>query len=211
MVYILSDTPVEGAKRLPVIEQRFFDEKIDFSSYDYLIVTSKNALLAAEKIDPSWKETPLIAISDATAKKALQMGAKVAYVGSSGYGDELANEIVRRFDPKKHYLYLRGKKVLSRLVPILKEAGFRVDERIVYETVCVECEGLEPPPKGSTIIFSSPSTIECFLRCFEWDESYKAVAIGKKTASFFPYQIALCPKPSLQEAVEFAKSLENRI
>ncbi len=207
MVYILSDTPIEGAKRLPVIKQRFLDEKIDFTSYDYLIATSKNALLAAQRIDPSWKEVPLLAISDATAKKALEMGAKVAYVGKSGYGDDFAKEILGRFDPAKRYLYLRGKKVLSNLVSILQEAGFEVEERVVYETGCVECEGLKPPPKGSVIIFSSPSTIECFLRCFGWDESYKAVAIGKKTASFFPYEIKVAPKPSLKAAVEFARTL----
>ena len=207
MVYILSDTNVEGAKRLPVIKQRFLSQQIDFSSYDYLIATSKNALLAAEHIDPSWKEIPLVAISKPTAKKARQLGAKVVYVGKSGYGDKLAKEIIERFDPKRRFLYLRAKRVLSNLVSILQKSGFNIDERVVYETVCAECTELRPPPKGSIIIFSSPSTIECFLRCFSWDESYKAIAIGKKTASYFPYEIKISPKPSLKAAVEFARTL----
>ena len=44
-------------------------------------------------------------------------------------------------------------------------------------------------PKNSTIIFSSPSTIKCFFENISWDESFKAVSIGKTTSKYFPQNI----------------------
>jgi uroporphyrinogen-III synthase len=71
----------------------------------------------------------------------------------------------------------------------LIEAGVLLHEEIIYETKCNVCEKLEKPSDGSIIIFSSPSTIECFFRCFSWSAGYKAVVIGEKTASYMPPDI----------------------
>lgn len=207
MIYILSDTPIEGAVRLPVIKQRFFTPQIHFCNYDYLIFTSKNGVKAAQKISEDWKKVPSLAIGEATAKEIEKCGGTVAFVAKEYYGDAMAKELKKRFSAKKRYLYLRPKAVSSNLMQILKEAGFLVDEAIVYETICVPCKELRAPPKGSVIIFSSPSTVRCFLKCFGWDECYRAIAIGKKTAKAFGKPIQIAPKPTLKSAVEFARKL----
>ena len=204
MIYVLSDTKVEGAVRLPVIKQRFFTPSIDFSKYDYLIFTSKNGVLGANNIDGAWKKIPALVIGEATAKEVERLGGKVAFIAREFYSHTMAEELKRSFPPQKRYLYLRAKKVLSNMVQSLQEVGFNIEEVVVYETICAPCDEAKRPPKGSVIIFSSPSTVRCFLECYGWDESFKAIAIGKKTAQAFKGPIKIAPKPTLQSAVEFA-------
>ena len=208
-IYILSDAKVKGAKNLPVIKQIFFKKDIDFSKYDYIIFTSKKGVEAADKISFKWRYIPALAIGKATAKKIESLGAKVEFTATKFYGDEFAKELSGILDKKSKLLYIRPKVVLSNLTQILKENGFLIDEVVLYETICQECSKLEKPKKNSYIIFSSPSTIKCFFRCFSWDDSYKAVAIGKKTASFIPKNInyILSPKQTLKECVEYILGL----
>ncbi|BCD60645.1 MULTISPECIES: uroporphyrinogen-III synthase [unclassified Nitratiruptor] len=208
-IYILSNTKIEGAKTLPLIEQKFLPISIDFSLYDYLIFTSKNGVRAIEQISHTWRLKPVISIGSATTKAIKKKGGKVVWQGSEGYGDTLANEIVAHFSNDKKYLYIRPKKVVSNLVPILRQNGFEIDEVIAYETVCRACDTVQKPEPGSVIIFSSPSTVECFFRCFAWDDSYKAVVIGKQTAQALPKEISyvMAEKKSLVSCVETAKTL----
>ena len=208
MVYILSHSPVQGARRLPVITQTFFHKPIDFSLYDYLILTSKNAVLAAERISKAWREVPAIVIGRATAKRVEELGGSVAYVASQFYGERLAQELEESFDPKRRYLFLRPKVVSTDIASLLKKSGFVIDEEVVYETRCAACDELTPPPKGSVILFSSPSTVRCFFRCFGWDESYRAYVLGAKTASALPEGIEyrICQGATLQECVDLILS-----
>ena len=203
-IYILSNTKVEGAKQLPLILQHFYDVDIDLCKYDYLIFSSKNGVRALARLTNAWKYIPSLAIGKATASAIAKAGGNVVFVASKFYGQEFAKEIANRFDKQKRYLFIRGKKVLFDTGAYLRSQGFFVEEKILYETVCNSDKSLEKPPKNSIIIFSSPSTIACFLQRFSWDESYKAVAIGKKTASHIPsyIQYSLCEGVTLQECVE---------
>ena len=203
-IYILSNTHIEGAKKLPLIRQHFYDVDIELCKYDYLIFSSKNGVRALDRLTSAWKNLPSLAIGKATASQIIKTGGKVAFVASKFYAKEFAKEIANRFDKQKRYLFIRGKKILFDTGAYLRSQGFLIEEKILYETVCNSDESLQKPPKGSIIIFSSPSTIECFIRRFSWDESYKAIAIGKKTASHLPscIQYSLCEGRTLQECVD---------
>ncbi len=209
MIYILSDTDIQGAKKLPVIWQRYFPPSVDIAAYDYLLFTSKNGVKAINYYTDSWKTIPSLAIGKATAKTIEQLGGKVAFVAKSFYGKDFIKEVAKRFKGAK-FLYLRPKRVATDIAAIAKELGLDVKEAVIYETLCQECDRVEPPPKGSTIIFSSPSTIRCFFGCFEWDSSYRAVVIGKKSASAMPKNIfyILFEQMSLQEIVD---SLQKKV
>ena len=203
-IYILSNKDIKGAKKLPVIEQIFFKKEIDFKNYDYLIFTSRNGVKAAQNISTKWKELPSLVIGKGTEEEVVKLGGKVLYVAKKSYGDDFAKEIVKNFD-KKRFLYLRGKKVLSNLTDILKDSGFDITEEIVYKTVCIKYKNPKNIEKGSFVIFSSPSTVECFFKNFKWDKSYKAIAIGKKTATFIPSNIdyKISPVQSLSGIVKY--------
>ncbi len=187
-IFVLSQKPFTDAKNLPVIVFDYFDVDIDLSKYDALIFTSKNGVIALDRLTPLWKKIPSYSIGSGTSKAIRELGGEIVYEAKSSYGDNFAKEIEKKL-AQKRVVFFRPKVVTSKLNIILKEAGVLLDELVIYETKCNECKKLSKPPLGSYIIFSSPSTIECFLNCFEWDDSYQAIVIGDKTASFMPKYI----------------------
>jgi uroporphyrinogen-III synthase len=211
MIYILSEKIYEGASNLPSIMIEYKERDLNLNGYDALVFSSKNGVEAIDKITKKWREIPAFSIGTGTSKAIEALGGKLTYSARSSYGDNFANEIKRELAGKR-VLFLRAKVVTSSLNTILKEAGVLLDEEVVYETKCTPCERLKTPSKGSVIIFSSPSTIACFFHCFSWDESYQAVVIGEKTASFMPKEISFIqsPKQTIPSCIEVAKRLSKK-
>jgi len=206
-IYILSDKKVAFAQNLPMFEIELMYKKIDYSLYDALLFTSKNALHVMSKIDEEWKNKPSYVIAEQTAKVLESLGGKLCFVGKTGHGNSFALEIAQALQGKK-VLYLSAMEVVSNLVEILNKKGVLCDVAVVYKTVCKKYEEKIVLPKKSIIIFSSPSTIRCFLENLEWDESFKAVAIGETTAKAFPsyMQAHIAETTSLESCV--SKALE---
>ncbi|RLA77740.1 MAG: uroporphyrinogen-III synthase [Epsilonproteobacteria bacterium] len=202
-IYILSDKKVDGAINLPVFEINFIKQNIDFNTYDALIFTSKNALYSLEHHNENWKTIPSYAIAPMTADIIKELNGNLVFTGVTNHGDQFALEIQEKLKGKK-VLYLRGSKVVSNLIDTLQ-----CDAQIVYESICKKNNQNLKPPKNSIIIFSSPSTIKCFLDNFDWDDSYKAISIGKTTAKYFPKYIdfTISDTTSLKSCVEKAKEL----
>ncbi len=211
LVYLLSPTPAKGVCHLPMIEFRHIPQKIDFSSYDGLIFTSKQGVVALDEMSGGeWKERPAAAIGKMTAQEIEKRGGKVLYVASRAYGDVLARELSDRFKSFR-WLYPRPRVVASKIASDLRSAGIEVEERVVYETVCRKHESDSKPKEGAVLIFTSPSIVKCFLEQFGWEDSYIAVAIGKKTSEAFPEgkRCVVSPFQSIEETVSFAKSLST--
>ncbi|DAB30821.1 MAG TPA: uroporphyrinogen-III synthase [Sulfurimonas sp. UBA12504] len=206
-IYILSDKKVKYAKNLPMFEIKPLYKKIDFASYDALIFTSKNALYAINELDVEWKNKPAYAISTQTAKIVKSLKGNLRFVGKSNHGNSFAHELIPLLQGKK-VLYLGAKEIVSDLIKILNENAVICDVEAIYETVCKNYREKIVLPKNATIIFSSPSTIKCFLQNSQWDESYKAVAIGETTAKRFPSYISahVAQTTSLESCVR--KALE---
>lgn len=205
-IYILSDKKVKWAKNLPVIKIETIKTNIDFSSYDALIFTSKNAIYSLDSYTHAWKTKPLYVIAPETAKIASDMGGKLKFVGKEKHGNEFAAELIPLLKNKK-VLYIRGSRVVSDMVDILHSNDIVCDEAIVYKTVCINFKKKIKLPKKSVIIFSSPSTIECFLKNVTWDPSYKAISIGHTTKKFFPSYI----KPTLSETASLDSCVKKAI
>ena len=209
-IYILSDKKIKGTQNLPMFEISYIPQDIDYSSYDALIVTSKNALysIAKNSRDENWKKIPIYAIAPQTANIAKKLSGKLVFTGENGHGDQFALELIYKLKGKK-CLYLSGAKVVSNLIKILKTNNINCDEKIVYETICKKYTDKIALPKNSTIIFSSPSTIKCFLENTTWDQSFKAVCIGNTTAKYLPPYIKpyIAQTTSLESCVNKAVSL----
>jgi uroporphyrinogen-III synthase len=187
-IYILSDKKVKWAKNLPVFEIVPIKQNVDFSKYDALIFTSKNAIYALDSIDKTWKKKPAYVIAPETAKMVKHLGGNLKFVSKEKHGNQFALEIVKNFKHQK-VIYIRAAKVVSDIVDVLNTNAIECDELIVYETICKKFDEEVKLPKNSTIIFSSPSTIECFFKNITWDESFKAISIGNTTAQYFPKNI----------------------
>ena len=208
MIYLLSDQAHEGVEHLPLFEIRFDTTPIDLAPYDALVFTSKNAVKALDCIDPSWKQKASYAIGEGTAAWIERLGGTLYFTCEDSYGDRFAEKIASDLTGKT-VLFPRAKEVSSSLYVILRERGVWVDERIVYEMFCRSYEVHCAPPKNARLIFTSPSTVRCFFKNFEWDESYKAVAIGTKTAAAFPpsFHVYIAQKPSIASCIDLAKAI----
>ena len=185
MIYLTSPSKVEGVIHLPMIDFSLRKTHIDLSVCDILMFTSKQAVMSAEALNKEWKNIPCLAIGSATANTIESLGGSVIHQPSSFYGEKLSEDIIKLFKDK-NILYLRPKVVSFDSKTFLAKAGIDLKEEIIYETFCIEYEVKDKPEKNSIIIFTSPSTIHCFLKNFIWDESYRAVSIGESTNMYLP-------------------------
>ena len=208
MVYLLNDVEFEGVCNLPLLATEYLKPSIDFSEVNSLIITSQKALKALEIMDAPWRDKHLFTVGEATAKLVHSLGGRVRY-SAEGYGEDLARAIIRQF-PLGRYLYCRGKEVATDVGSMLRRSNIRVQDAVVYSTRCDSSVHREIPG-GSVIIFTSPKTVRCFFKIWEWDGSWKAVAIGKTTKKAIPgnIDVAIPDSPSYEEAVALAKRLEN--
>ena len=208
MIYLLSPLEVEGTYPLPMIKFETVAKEIDFRGCDTLMFTSKQAVESAETINPLWKTLPCLAIGSATAKKIKALGAEVLYQASSFYGESLSQEIIAHFGERK-ILYLRPKKVSFESKVFLEKAGVAIEEQIIYQTSCREYNPKDKPIQGAIIIFTSPSTIACFLRNFEWESSYTAIVIGEATQAHLPpdARFEVAEIPLIESCLQKAKTL----
>ncbi len=187
-IYILSDKKVKWAKNLPMIKIETIKQDVDFSSYDALIFTSKNAIYSLDEMDETWKKKPAYVVAPQTAKVLKHLGGNLKFVGKEKYGNAFAQELIKKFKNQK-LMYVRGSKIVSDLINILNTNGIVCDELIVYKTRGIKYDKKINLPKNSKIIFSSPSTIEHFLKNVIWNETYTAIAIGNTSAKYFPHNI----------------------
>ena len=188
MIYLLSPVTYEGTISLPMIKFTLLPTEIDFNSYDLLMFTSKQAVKSIEQIDPTWKKVPTLAIGDATANEIESLGGEVIHKPQNFYAKTLNQDIVTLFKDKK-ILYLRPTEVSFDSKLYLKTLGLALHEKIIYETSCITYAKNKKPLKNAIIIFTSPSTIQCFFKNFDWDESYTAVVIGEATKKHLPQHI----------------------
>jgi uroporphyrinogen-III synthase len=208
MIYLLSPLYKEGTIPLPMIDFKLHNVALETDSYDLLMFTSKQAVVSAEALNPRWKEIPCLAIGKATANQIEKLGGNVVYHPESFYGESLAQDIIKRFKEKK-ILYIRPKVVSFDSKTFLAQSGIVLDEKIIYETICQKYTILEKPHPDAIIIFTSPSTIHCFLDNFGWDESYIAIVIGEATKVHLPkhVKVFVADKPLISECIVKAKEV----
>lgn len=204
-IYLLNNLPFEGVENLEVFKIEYLPSKIDLSSYDALIFTSKNAIYSLDSFNKEWKDIDSYAIAPKTASIIESYGGNVKFIGKSSHGDEFAKELIPLFNKKK-VLYIRASKVVSKLNQILKDNKVNIDELITYKTVCnintldIELED------NSTIVFTSPSSVKCFFKKYKWNSTLRAVVIGKTTSKYLPLNIdfEISPSTSIEECIKLA-------
>ena len=210
MIYLLSPAKREGVFNLPMIEFKRVANKIDFRGVDTLMFTSKQAVVSASSIDKRWREFDSIAIGGATKAKIEELGGRVIFSPKNFYGETLAKDILERFRDRK-ILYLRPRVISFDSKSFLEKNGVSIKEQIIYETTCKSYSKDFQPKKGATIIFTSPSTIRCFFKNFEWDSSYSAVIIGKATKKELPEivkKVYVSEKPLIDYCIKKAEKIK---
>lgn len=160
-IYLFATSKNKHAKSIKSLDVRYLKPDVDFSKYDYLIITSKQTVKALEQYDKEeFINTPALCVSIKTADSYREFGGNILETGD-GYGDNLIEKI-RELPLDIKWLYLRAELIASNFVQIAKEEGYSIDEKILYVSECSK-EILDVRvDDDSTLIFTSPSSIECF-------------------------------------------------
>jgi len=187
-IYLFSISSHPDAISVNSLDVSFLHPFIDFSLYDYMIITSKQTAKALSYYPKdAYINIPALCISKQSAKSFEALGGKVLSVGK-GYGDTLVNAI-KHYPKETKWLYLRAKVVASDFVAVCQKDGYSIDEVIVYETQCSKAIEEVDVDKNAILIFTSPSSVQCFLKTHLLYPSQDIVVIGKTTAKALPKNI----------------------
>jgi len=210
-IYLLSPSKYPDTIYMPMIQFEIIADKLNLDNCDTLMFTSKQAVKSAEEIDPGWKRLPSIAIGAATKKEIESFGGRVLYHPNDYYGSRLAKDIVKKFASRK-ILYLRPETISFDSASFLAEHGIKLQEQIIYRTSCIKYDVESAPADNAIIIFTSPSSIYCFLSNFDWKESYIAVVIGESTQEHLPKNAnyAVAQTPMIESCIHKAEELSQQ-
>ncbi|MBU0631069.1 uroporphyrinogen-III synthase [bacterium] len=204
-IYLFSLTAHDGVTHINSLHVSYFTPEIDFKKVDYLIITSKQILEALKSYNDEWKKLPVLAVSTPTAKAVKEVGGKILEYGS-GYGDDLT-QIISSYPKEKRWLYLRAKEVASDFSLTCKQNGYKIEEVVLYETSCSHDLLHVKVEDDATLIFTSPSSVNCFLKHHTFVNTHKIVVIGKTTAKAIPLHVSykIADVPTMQSCIEKAK------
>jgi uroporphyrinogen-III synthase len=207
-IYLFSISSHLEAISISSLAITFLKPSIDFSKYDYLIITSKQSSEALKQYEmQSYLTKKALCVSVASAKSYENLGATVLDVGA-GYGDNLVDKI-KTYPKSTKWLYLRAKEVASDFVKVCQEDGFNIDEAVVYESDCsLEILHVEVED-DSILIFTSPSSLNCFLKTHTISKNSKIIVIGKTTAKAVPKkrEYILSQQTTIDSCIEIALTL----
>ena len=206
-IYLFSISSHLDAISINSLDITFFKPEIDFSQYDALIITSKQASKALTQYETeSYSHLPALCVSVASAQSYEELGGKVLDIGG-GYGDNLVDKI-KSYSKEKRWLYPRAKVVASDFVVISQQEGYNIDEVIVYESDCSKAIANVEVEENAILIFTSPSSVKCFLKNHTFTQKQTIIVIGKTTAKALPKDIKyiLSDKTTIDSCIQIAKA-----
>jgi len=207
-IYLFSISSHPEAISVNSLEVKLLKPAIDFSNYDYLIITSKQTSLALKQYDTKdYIGKKALCVSVKSAEAFEELGGNVLKVGN-GYGDELSS-IIKKYPKSTKWLYLRAKVIANEFVKEAKKENYNIDEVIVYESGCSK-EILETKVEDESIlIFTSPSSVECFLKNNVISDKSKVIVIGKTTAKVLPKNVEyyISKDRTIDSCIELVKNI----
>ncbi len=207
-IYLFSISTHPNAVSINSLAIKFLKPSIDFSKYDYLIITSKQTSESLKQYEiRDYIDKKALCVSVASAASFESLSGSVLDIGG-GYGDNLVNKI-KSYPKDAKWLYLRAKVVASDFVEVCKNDGYDIDEEIVYESDCSQ-EILDVEVEDESIlIFTSPSSLNCFLKTHTISKNSKVIVIGKTTAKAVPKDIEyiLSKETTIESCIQIASKL----
>jgi uroporphyrinogen-III synthase len=207
-IYLISKTSHKngyGVIHVPILSISFLHPPIDFNSYDGLIITSKEGARALQNYTLEWQKLNIVCVGEATANEIRRLGG-VHITVAAGYGDSIVDVLKNQ---ERRWLYLRPRSIASSWPQYARDMGNKIDEVVIYETTCNESmEAVEIACDG-ILIFTSPSSIECFLKRYSFASTYDIVTIGTTTQKALPLGIPsiLSEKTTIESCIEMAQKL----
>ncbi|WP_096027362.1 uroporphyrinogen-III synthase [Campylobacter lanienae] len=211
MIYLVSNTPYDDKDIvwLNLCKIKFFKFDVNLNKFDAIIVTSKNSINALKFNSIALTDTLVFAIGKATALACKEFGFTQIYEALNSHGSEFGAEILEKLYGKR-VLFIKAKETISNLDIYFTQNGIDISVIDGYENLILKKDISSKPKPNSILIFTSPINVRAFIQNFNWDDSYKAVAIGKATAQALkPYTDPIISKSqTIKDCVELAKSLK---
>ncbi|MDY6134675.1 uroporphyrinogen-III synthase [Campylobacter lanienae] len=211
MIYLISNTPFddESVEQISLCDIKFNKFNIDLSEFDALIVTSKNGINSLKFNSIILADILVFAIGKATALSCKEFGFTQIYEAQNSHGSEFGAEILEKLYGKR-VLFIKAKETISNLDIYFNQNGIDISVIDGYENLILKKDISSKPKSNSILIFTSPINVRAFIQNLGWDDSYKAVAIGKATAQALnPYTDPIISKSqTIKDCVELAKSLK---
>ena len=211
MIYLISNTPFddESVEKISLCDIKFNKFNIDLSEFDALIVTSKNGINSLKFNSIILADILVFAIGKATALSCKEFGFTKIYEAQNSHGSEFGAEILGKLYGKR-VLFIKAKETISNLDIYFNQNGIDISVIDGYENLILKKDMSSKPKSNSILIFTSPINVRAFIQNLGWDDSYKAVAIGKATAQALkPYTDPIISKSqTIKDCVELAKSLK---
>ena len=207
-IYLFSTSSHPDTISINSLDIKLLKPEINFSDYDYLIITSKQAVNALTQYKTSeFLNKKALCISKQSAQSYENIKGDVLAIGL-GYGDKLI-DIIQSYPKETRWLYLRAKKIASNFTMICNKNGYNVNEKIVYESDCSSDILKSSATKGATLIFTSPSSVICYLKNNTISQDNRIIVIGKTTAKVLPKNIDyhLSNETTIQSCIELAHKL----
>ena len=207
-IYLISKTShsdTSGVIHIPILSIKFLQPLIDFSLYNGLIITSKEAAKALSDYSIAWKALDIVCVGEATAHEIRLLGG-VNVTVAAGYGNSIIDVLDKS---KRKWLYLRPRSIASSWPQHARDMGNKIDEVVIYETTCNESRQTVEIATDGILIFTSPSSIECFLKKYDFLPTNDVVCIGTTTQKALPQGVSyiLSDETSVASCIEKAKSL----
>ncbi len=211
MIYLISNTPFddESVEQISLCDIKFNKFNIDLSEFDALIVTSKNGINSLKFNSIILADILVFAIGKATALSCKEFGFTQIYEAQNSHGSEFGAEILEKLYGKR-VLFIKAKETISNLDIYFNQNGIDISVIDGYENLILKKDISSKPKSNSILIFTSPINVRAFIQNLGWDDSYKAVAIGKATAQALkPYTDPIISKSqTIKDCIELAKSLK---
>jgi uroporphyrinogen-III synthase len=156
---------------------------IEKAALSYVVFTSANGVevvghyLAQEASvhAPNWQ---VFCISGRTREAVTKLLPQAPILATAEYGATLA-ELIKEHADVKEVLFFCGNKRREELPTLLKEAGIRVHELVVYQT---EETPTTIPEDLDGVLFFSPSAVSSFFAANTLKQETVCFAIGTTTA-----------------------------
>ena len=208
LIYLFSISSHPKAKHINPLSINFFQPKVDFSKYDNFIITSKQVAKILSFYEVSKKNLlPALCISKQSAKSYEAIGGKVLALGK-GYGDTLIEKI-KDYPKATKWLYLRAEVVASNFVEVCQNEGYNIEEAVIYQSQCSSQMANIEVEKDAVLVFTSPSSVECFLAHNSFEKTHKIVVIGKTTLKKIPkdIEVHLSKEKTVESCMQIALTL----
>lgn len=149
---------------IPFIKIKYHDVEIEDNHYDYIILTSQNAIATFEN-NPWMKDKSTLVVGEKTKKLLLKKNCKTILLNEENVGD-LIDKICEKVPIPSNILYICGDHLSYDLESSLKSKAYNITSKVVYNSDAIielaKNEVNQINEVVEIVMFYSPKTAKVF-------------------------------------------------